>query len=509
MANKIPNPEDIQKDVSEFLKSKYGESIYVPEPDINGESEDGSKTNEEEEISLNFDLRPEELEAYLKEFIVGQEEAIEVLSTKICTHFNRMKFETSDDSVEEIVGNIKNNVLMIGPTGVGKTYLLKLIAKRIGVPFVKGDATKFSETGYVGGDVEDLIRDLVKQADGNIKHAEYGIVYLDEIDKIASHGSSYGPDVSRTGVQRNLLKLMEEAEVDLKTPHDLASQMEAAMQVQKTGKADRKKINTKNILFVMSGAFNELGEIIKKRLRQQTMGFGTEFEEVKEDDSTNLKKMKTEDLLKFGFESEFVGRLPVTVVLNNLDVAGLLEILRNPKSSVIKSKKRDFEAYNINVSFDDEALKLIAELAIKEKTGARGLVNVFEKVLLKYEKRLPSTVIKEFTVSKDIVKKPEKELNLLINKNQFDQFVKEFFYSTGIALEFAEDAKNRIIRKAEAGGQSVIEYCNYAFKDYELGLKLLKKNHFIITNEIIEEPHKYLDEIIKKNYSRLKENNDD
>ncbi len=166
-----------------------------------------------------------------------------------------MKLDKSIPEEDRIIGNIKSNMLLIGPTGVGKTYIIKLIAKRIGVPFVKADATKFSETGYVGGDVEDLVRELVHESDGDITRAEYGIIYLDEIDKIASTGNVYGPDVSRTGVQRNLLKLMEESEVDLKTPHDLASQVEAAMEAQRTGKVTRKKINTRNILFIVSGAF--------------------------------------------------------------------------------------------------------------------------------------------------------------------------------------------------------------------------------------------------------------
>ena len=195
--------------------------------------------------SIEFDLIPEELEAYLDKYVIGQSEAKSVLATKICTHFNRLKLLGKDDLG---VGNIKNNVLLIGPTGVGKTYLIKLIANKIGVPFVKGDATKFSETGYVGGDVEDLVRELVREADGNIAQAEHGIIYIDEIDKIASSRSTQGPDVSRSGVQRNLLKLMEETEVDLKTPHDIASQMEAVMQMQQGGKIERKKINTGNII---------------------------------------------------------------------------------------------------------------------------------------------------------------------------------------------------------------------------------------------------------------------
>jgi ATP-dependent protease Clp ATPase subunit len=166
----------------------------------------GIKTKESE---INFNILPEELEQYLNKYVIGQEEAIEIIATKVCTHFNRMKIEKSIPEDQKILGNIKSNMLLIGPTGVGKTYIIKLIAKKIGVPFVKADATKFSETGYVGGDVEDLVRELVHEADGDISKAEYGIIYIDEIDKIASSGNITGPDVSRTGVQRNLLKLME------------------------------------------------------------------------------------------------------------------------------------------------------------------------------------------------------------------------------------------------------------------------------------------------------------
>ena len=234
----------------EILKKDAGEA--AANADRVGEKE-GAKVKQRD--GVDFNLKPEELESYLNQYVVGQEEAIEVIATKVCTHFNRMKVERTLSEDQMIVGNIKSNILMIGPTGVGKTYIVKLIAKKIGVPFVKADATKFSETGYVGGDVEDLIRELVHEADGDISKAEYGIVYLDEIDKIASSGNMTGPDVSRTGVQRNLLKLMEESEVDLKTPHDLASQVEAAMEAQKTGKVVRKKISTKNILFIVSGAF--------------------------------------------------------------------------------------------------------------------------------------------------------------------------------------------------------------------------------------------------------------
>src|SRR4030066_1115808 len=237
--SKVPDQKELEKELNDYLGKKYGDRIRLVVPMLFPKTQTEEVSKEEKEPGegkkkLHFELKPEELEAFLNDYIIRQEDAKEILATKICTHFNRIKFtEMSKGRTRyEGVGHIKNNIMMVGPTGVGKTYLIKLIAKKIGVPFVKGDATKFSETGYVGGDVEDLVRELVHESDGDIKKAEYGIIYLDEIDKIASSGNLYGPDVSRTGVQRNLLKLMEEADVDLKTPHDLASQVEAAMEAR-------------------------------------------------------------------------------------------------------------------------------------------------------------------------------------------------------------------------------------------------------------------------------------
>ncbi len=237
MSEKQPfNPADLQKDLKDFIEQIYGAQVVFPQGEAAGFQE-GPPLEEPQAETIDFDLKPEELEAYLNEYVVKQHDAKEVLATKICTHYSRMKLDQEDpEFLRKNVGHIKNNILLIGPTGVGKTYLIKLIAEHIGVPFVKGDATKFSETGYVGGDVEDLIRELVREADGNVEKAQYGIVYIDEIDKIASTSNQMGPDVSRTGVQRNLLKLMEETDVDLKAPHDLASQMESMMQFQRSGK---------------------------------------------------------------------------------------------------------------------------------------------------------------------------------------------------------------------------------------------------------------------------------
>ena len=456
------------------------------------------------ETIVKFDIKPEELESYLNRYIVGQESAVEIIATKVCTHFNRMEIERTIPDEEKVVGNIKSNMLLIGPTGVGKTYIIKLIAKRLGVPFVKADATKFSETGYVGGDVEDLVRELVHESDGDLTKAEYGIIYLDEIDKIASSGNFYGPDVSRTGVQRNLLKLMEEAEVDLKTPHDLASQVEAAMEAQKTGKVTRKKINTKNILFIVSGAFNSLDEIIKKRLNLQAIGF-EKIQNTRKENLNILKEVKTEDLIKYGFESEFIGRLPVTVLLNELNEDGLFKILKNKYSSVVLGKKLDFKAYGIDLDFTDEALRILAKRAYDEKTGARGLSSVFENTLIKFEKTLPSTNIGELLVNKEVVLNPEKELQkiLLLNiEDDIKKFQKEFLLNHGIFLEFKKDAIETIKDIAFKNNKSIMQICNDYFHEYHYGIKLMERDTFTITREAVLDPNDYLNNYIRTNYKK-------
>ena len=351
---KIPTPREIKQELNEYLTKKYGNRIrlsfapsIVTQPDSDGISE-GEVQKKSVSPEIDFDIKPEELEAYLNEYVIRQDRAKEILATKICTHFNRIKFieRYKRFAGDHQVGSIKNNIIMIGPTGVGKTYLIKLIARKIGVPFVKGDATKFSETGYVGGDVEDLVRDLVQEADGDIERAQYGIIYLDEIDKIASSNNLVGPDVSRTGVQRALLKPMEDTDVDLKVPHDIIAQMEAVEQYRKTGKREKRKVNTKNILFIMSGAFSGLEEIIRKRLYQQGLGFGADIRS-RSDEENILAQVKAEDLINYGFESEFIGRLPVIAVFERLDCSDLFHILKNANNPVILGKKRDFLSYGI------------------------------------------------------------------------------------------------------------------------------------------------------------------
>jgi endopeptidase Clp ATP-binding regulatory subunit ClpX len=423
MVLKVPDPHELEKELNEYLTKKYGNRIRLATPMVIPQKDEdiidqGSEQHKQSK-KITFDLKPEELESYLNEFVVKQEDPKEVLATKICTHFNRIKYretytrsETSDR-----VGMIKNNIIMIGPTGVGKTYLIKLIAKKIGVPFVKGDATKFSETGYVGGDVDDLVRDLVHEAEGDIERAQYGIIYIDEIDKIASGSNAIGVDVSRTGVQRGLLKPMEETEVDLKVPHDIVSQMEAMEHFRRTGQKERRVINTKDILFIVSGAFNGLADIISKRVNREGIGFRADPQR-RDSGAECLKMVTPEDLMHYGFESEFIGRLPVITAFVPLTTDDLYRILKNLNSAVINSKKQDFKSYGIDVRFEDEALYAIAERACAHTTGARALVSVIEKVLMKFEKTLPSTAIKRLVVTKEIVDNPARELALLLDAGE-------------------------------------------------------------------------------------------
>jgi endopeptidase Clp ATP-binding regulatory subunit ClpX len=418
-SGKIPNQKELEKELSEYLSKKYGSRIKIISPVVFPNTEavasDEPKGADVYEGTPDFDMLPEELESYLSSFVVKQKNAIAVLATKICTHFNRIKHTNGHRGKDRPtgVGMIKNNVLMIGPTGVGKTYIIKLIAQKLGVPFVKGDATKFSETGYVGGDVEDLIRDLVYDANEDLQLAENGIIYIDEIDKIASSQNLIGHDVSRTGVQRALLKPMEETDVDLKVPHDPISQIQAIEHYRKTGKREKKVVNTKNILFIMSGAFGQLTEIIKKRLQRQEIGFESDVRPT-EIPWAILKEVTAQDLIEFGFESEFVGRLPVVVIFDELTSNDLFEILSNPNNPIIISKRLDFKAYGIDIKFEDEALVKIADLAAAQKTGARGLVNVIEQGLIPFEKKLPSTEIKRFLVTPKVVDDPEGQLELLL-----------------------------------------------------------------------------------------------
>lgn len=499
----MPNPpsqEQLREDISEFLRNKYGPNVAVADVDLAAPHE-GTPTSKSTSLDhIDFSLKPTELEHYLKQYVLHQDEAVEILATKICTHFHRRKWELDHGDDENAIGRIKSNILMIGPTGVGKTYLVKLIAQKLGVPFVKGDATKFSETGYVGGDVEDLIRDLVREARGDAKLAEYGIIYVDEIDKIASAGSSWsGPDVSRTGVQRALLKLMEDTDVDLRTPHDLASQMEAVMETQRTGKAERKKVSTRNMLFIVSGAFGGLADIIRRRLAKGSMGFKRDVE-IPPQDALVLKRVTTNDLLEYGFESEFVGRLPVIAQLTELSEGALFDVLTNPHSAVVQGKKLDFAAYGIELTFDNDALREIAKRAYAQGIGARGLQSVVEKSLIRFEKLLPTSGIRQLTVTRELILRPDPLAEKLLTGDAINTFQRKFLERTSLILELPSESRNWIREHLGADPQQITEQLMHMFANFEYGMKLAGLTSLRVSPDVLESPDTFLDRMIKKVY---------
>jgi len=471
----------------------------------------GERPRETKPEDFPFEYKPRDVKAYLDRFVIQQEEAKKVFSVALCDHYHHVRLASEG---KDHPNYTKQNLILLGPTGVGKTYLIRSVADLIGVPFVKADATKFSETGYVGGDVEDLVRDLVRRADGNITRAQYGIIYIDEIDKIATALNLTGRDVSGRGVQTNLLKLMEETEVPARAPHDIAGQIQAMMEMtQIRGKKPPAVINTKHILFVVSGAFGELEKIVRKRLREATIGFAASVRPAV-DDGRCLDEAQTRDFIEFGFEPEFIGRLPVRVVCQPLAVDDLFAILKTSEGSIIRQYEESFAAYGIEVLFADEGLRRIAELAAEEKTGARGLMTVGERIFRDLKFELPSTPVKRFVVSRELVDNPPHALGKLLAEHEkeerslmrqvVDEFARRFTEAHGLKLVFTGAAAVRLVELALEHQKPVRDLCAERFKDFQFGLKLISQNtgqqEFTIDVAAVEAPDKVLSDWVVASY---------
>ena len=512
ISNGPPSPEELQRQLSEFMRHQMqpgaGQPAAQPEDAVAPESPVAPGKADQ----FEFKYKPREVKDYLDRFVIKQDDAKKVLSVALCDHYHHVRLALEG---KESPNYAKQNIILIGPTGVGKTFLIRCAADLIGVPFVKADATKFSETGYVGGDVEDMVRDLLRLAEGDVTRAQYGIIYIDEIDKIAAANNATGRDVSGRGVQTNLLKLMEETEVPARSPNDIAGQIQAMMDFNQRGRKAPSTINTKHILFIVSGAFGGLETIIRKRLREATIGFGAK-ERPQETPEDALGHGQTRDFIDFGFEPEFIGRLPVRVVCHSLKVDDLFLILKSSEGSIIRQYEQDFAAYGIEVLFADEGLRRIAERAGDEQTGARGLMTVCERVFRDIKFEMPSTKVRRFVVTRELVDDPAAELRKIladpereeriVTRQLVDEYARRFQEAHGMSIRFTEAAAELLVKEALEQGQSVRDLCANRFKDFQFGLKLIAQNsgqqEFVIDADAVQAPDKVLSDWVVASYRK-------
>ncbi len=474
------DPDEIKRQLQDFFKDKFPGTVRTIITSVDSEEDEEAPPKIEAEApkksgvsdALKFSLTPAEVKTHLDRYVIGQDEAKRTLAVAVCDHYNHVRGVHELKGKAEALDYIKQNVILIGPTGVGKTYLIRTIAQLIGVPFVKADITKFSETGYVGGDVDDLVRELVRTADGDVELAEYGIIFLDEIDKIASATNLMGRDVSGRGVQTGLLKLLEETEVPVRSPSDITAQFQELMQMRR-GKTGKRMINTRHILFVVSGAFTGLGDIVEKRLSERSVGFRSATDASLAARENIYSQVNTRDFVEYGFEPEFIGRLPIRVALRDLSEDDLFRILTTSEGSIVKQHCENFRGYGIEASFEDEALRAVAARAIQEKTGARGLMTVLESSLRTFKFHLPGTNVKHLLIRRDTIESPEAVLDRVRSnpekagvEQQVHEYVQDLARRENIRLELDDAAQIMAAAVAKELHLEIPEYLETVFSGH-------------------------------------------
>lgn len=487
-SSKDQNPFDDLEDLLESFKDKYDGEVEV-QTDFQQPAAD-SQPHREENWEFDFDYTPREIKAHLDRFVIGQGEAKKHLANAVCYHYRR--YPSHEPYYQ------KKNILMVGNTGVGKTHLVEVLSNYIEVPFVKADATKFSGTGYVGKNVNSLVRELAEKADYNLAKAEHGIVFLDEIDKICS-SEELDRDVSGRDVQTNLLKLLEETEVSLVDPANPASMMKGMRNVFGSDSQGEETINTGNILFIVSGAFPGLEEIVNDRLNKGSVGFTSELENKR--NLELLRQCEPVDLMDFGLEAEFVGRLPVQTFLDDLDGEDLYRIMRESESSILQQYKEDFDTYGVSLEFTDEALREIAERALDQKMGARGLTSVLEKTVGEAMYELPGRAVEELTVTPEIVQAPREKINRLILDQELDEKLHEEFNRHGLEVKLTDSGREALVELACERDVTPVELFEERFEAIHHILKMIERDELVIDDEFIRHSQDKLDELCSEYFN--------